>query len=94
MSGNSTGNSTTQAPPGWPNPLPPDESNASATPIIVCVMFGLAVTAVILRFFTRARIIKQLGFEDWLILVALLFAAGCVACTIERKICSYLDAKL
>jgi hypothetical protein len=68
-------------PPPFSVPLPdPNEWNGSSAAPSVAVALTLAVTAVGLRFWARAGILRVTGLEDWFILAALGFSIGCAVC--------------
>jgi len=48
-------------------------------------LFVLAAAAVSLRFYTRVKIVRVLGAEDWTVLVALVFSLGVSAGTITSE---------
>lgn len=55
------------------------------------VVFAITAAVVALRFYTRVKIVRVLGAEDWTILVALIFSAGVSACAIMCKSCDTLQ---
>lgn len=49
------------------------------------VSFVLTAAVVALRFYTRVRIVRVLGGEDWTVLIALVFSLGVSICTITSR---------
>lgn len=49
------------------------------------LIFLVAAATVALRFYTRVKIVRVLGAEDWAILVALVLALGVSICAITRE---------
>jgi hypothetical protein len=60
----------TNAPPTAPNMLDRSTQQGGIISIWI-VMFSLAALTVGLRFYTRTKILRILGVEDWLICAAL-----------------------
>ena len=67
----------------------PDPSENNAPTIIALAGVSAVVTTsfVALRFYVRGRLIKVLGWEDWIILVALVCG---VACSVTVGIREYI----
>ncbi|KAK0730970.1 hypothetical protein B0H67DRAFT_639413 [Lasiosphaeris hirsuta] len=85
MPGNDTASTNTTS--LW-GPIPTDAGRSLQPDIIVCSLLTwlIAVTFVVLRFYTRSRLNHVLGPTDWCILPALLCAAGVSVSSIEQAI--------
>jgi hypothetical protein len=77
-----TGNATISA----AGPRHPNDFNGGT--VIPCAVVTAVFSAVFvaLRFYTRLSLVRQVGWEDWLMLVGLTFAMGLNAGTISRMI--------
>ena len=74
------------APPAGPPAQLEDQGTSYQTNIIVCAVITwlIAVAFVAMRFYTRRVLLRVLRWEDWMIVVALVFAAANNAGMIER----------
>jgi len=66
--------------------LPPNSNESKQVDIIVCAVITWLAAAVFVaaRFYTRWFLVRVLSWEDWAILIALVFAALNNAGMIER----------
>jgi hypothetical protein len=71
--------------PIW-GPVPNDTGRSLQPDIIACAIITwlIGLTFVVLRFYTRIRIIKVFGPSDWCIAFAALCAAGVTASSVEQ----------
>ena len=57
-----------------PTPLPPDENRAHILLGVMITCLTLSVTFIALRIWVRLTMVKQLGLDDWFMIVALVSA--------------------
>jgi len=69
-------------------PIPDDHRRSLQVDMIVCatITWVIALILVVLRLYTRCRIIKVFGPSDWCIAFSVLFAAGDSISTIEQAV--------
>ncbi|KAF2708167.1 hypothetical protein K504DRAFT_534812 [Pleomassaria siparia CBS 279.74] len=58
----------------------PDDTNAPIILAITASFFAASTLAVLLRCYVRVRMLKGFGIDDWLMVVAMIFAAATFAC--------------
>ena len=53
---------------------PPPDGDVNRGPLIIAVSFvefAFALLLVVLRFYTRIKLVRKIGLDDWLVLAAL-----------------------
>lgn len=70
-------------------PLPPDENRGPEILAICGSMVGLALAAVLLRIWVRAKMVRHVGADDWTIIAAMV----CRACPLSLMMCIRIDAR-
>lgn len=70
-------------------PIPTDAGRSLQADIVACAVITwlIALGFVVVRFYTRGRLNNVLGASDWCIIPALVFAAGVMASSLERRSC-------
>ncbi|MCJ1433388.1 hypothetical protein MMC27_002748 [Xylographa pallens] len=60
-----------------PNPLPPDEFIGAKIVVIAWIEAVVAISFVVARMYTRARLVRNVGADDWIMVFTLILSLIC-----------------